>query len=323
MCTAITFYAHNHYFGRNLDLERHYNESVAIMPRAYEITYQNGDRDTSHYAMIGIATVVDNYPLYYEATNEYGVSMAGLNFVGNACFGGKVDGKINLAVYELIPYLLSKYKTVEECEMELKRLNICDIPFSEEYKTAELHWIIADKERCITLEYTKTGMSIYENVVGVLTNNPPFPYHIINLCNYINLTSNEPENRFSNKVQLSAYSRGMGAIGMPGDLSSMSRFVRACFTKLNSIIPQTEIESIGQTFHILASVEQQEGSVRLGDKFERTQYSSCCDMDRCIYYYKTYNNNQISAVSMFKENLNSGNLISYKLLCTQQIRYVN
>ena len=323
MCTAITFKAKNHYFGRNLDLERRFSESVTIMPRGYQIKYKNGEVDSAHYAMIGMATVVDNYPLYYDATNEYGLSIAGLNFVGNAYFEEDDGGKRHIAVFELIPYLLSKCKTVSECEVALKEINIQNIPFNEEYRTSELHWMIADKERCITLECTREGINIYENKVGVLTNNPPFPYHMVNLCNYMNLTSREPSNRFSDKVDLSAYSRGMGALGMPGDLSSMSRFVRVCFTKLNSVIPESEIDSIGQAFHILASVEQQEGSVRLGNKFERTQYASCCDMDEGVYYYKTYDNHQITAVGMFNEDLGGSELISYKLVCTQQIRYVN
>ncbi len=323
MCTAITFNAKNHYFGRNLDLERRYSESVAIMPRGYQIKYRNGGSDEDHFAMIGMATIANDYPLYYDATNEYGLSIAGLNFVENAYFKRNDKCKKEIAVFELIPYLLSQYKTVEECISELKKISIVDAPFNDDYRTAELHWMIADKEKCITLECTREGMNIHENAVGVLTNNPPFPFHMVNLCNYLNLTNKEPENRFSDKIKLSAYSRGMGALGMPGDLSSMSRFVRASFTKLNSVIPETEIDSIGQMFHILASVEQQEGNVKLGEKFERTQYASCCDMDKGIYYYKTYDNNQITAVSMFNEDLGGDELITYKLVSTQQIRYQN
>ena len=129
MCTAITFKAKNHYFGRNLDLERRFSESVTIMPRGYQIKYKNGEVDSAHYAMIGMATVVDNYPLYYDATNEYGLSIAGLNFVGNACFEKCNGGLSSIAVFELIPYLLSKCKTVSECEVALKEINIQNIPF--------------------------------------------------------------------------------------------------------------------------------------------------------------------------------------------------
>lgn len=323
MCTAITFNAKNHYFGRNLDLEHRYQECITIMPKKYDIKYKCGLSDTYHYAMIGMATIVEGYPLYYDATNEYGLSIAGLNFIGNAYFSTGVNNCSDIAVYELIPCLLSKFKTVDECESELKKINIVDDPFNDQYRTAQLHWLIADKERSVVLECTREGMKVYENPVGVLTNNPPFSYHMVNLSNYLNLTNKEPPNRFSERIELSAYSRGMGALGMPGDLSSASRFVRVSFTKFNSVIPDNEIDSVGQMFHILGSVEQQEGCVKLGDKFERTQYTSCCNMDEGIYYYKTYDNSQISAVSMFNEDISGADLISYEMANNQRIIFVN
>jgi choloylglycine hydrolase len=231
--------------------------------------------------------------------------------------------KINLAPYELIPYLLGKCKTVAECEKKLNMINLVDVPFDKNLKNAELHWIISDKKESIVFECMKDGNKIHKNPVGVLTNNPPFEYQMMNLNNYINLSPQSPQNRFSDKLDFDVYSRGMGAIGMPGDLSSMSRFVRAVFVKLNSVIPEADLDCVGQMFHILSSVEQQEGSVVVGNKFERTQYSSCCDTDKGIYYYKTYENNQIAAISMNNEDLNDDKLVSYKMICRQQIRYVN
>lgn len=323
MCTAIYYQAKSCYFGRNLDLERRYSESITIAPRNYIFKYNKKENDKKHYAMIGTATVVDGFPLYYDATNEFGLSIAGLNFVGNAHFDQEKEGKINIAPYELIPYILGNCADVDQCIEELQKINLVDIPFNPSLQNAQLHWLIADKTKCITLEYMNDGIKIYDNPVGVLTNNPPFDHQMINLNNYLNITSEEAENRFSDKIDLAPYSRGMGGIGMPGDNSSMSRFVRVTFTKLNSVVPQTEIDSIGQMFHILSSVEQQEGSVKVGDGFERTQYSSCCDINKCIYYYRTYSNNQITAIDMNNEDIDASELISYKMIYTQQIRYMN
>ena len=84
MCTAVSFKGSDSYFGRNLDLERSYKESVVITPRGFKLNMRTLPTMESHYAMIGMATVADNYPLYYEATNEMGLSMAGLNFPDNA-----------------------------------------------------------------------------------------------------------------------------------------------------------------------------------------------------------------------------------------------
>ena len=116
----------------------------------------------------------------------------------------------------------------------------------------------------------------------------------------------------------------MGAIGLPGDLSSQSRFVRASFVKMNSISGNGELESVGQFFHILNSVEQQRGCCHLGDgKYEITIYSSCCNATKGIYYYTTYNNHQINAVDMNKVDLNGDKLISYDLIRNQNINFQN
>ena len=102
MCTAISFNADNHYFGRNLDLEFCYNETVTITPRNFAFGFRKTNTIKSHYAIIGVATVAENYPLYYDATNEKGLSIAGLNFPENAYYNRVDDTKINIAPFELI-----------------------------------------------------------------------------------------------------------------------------------------------------------------------------------------------------------------------------
>ena len=323
MCTAVTFHTRDHYFGRNLDLEYSYHETVTITPRNYSLQFRNGTVLKTHYAMIGMAMVADNYPLYYDATNEKGLSMAGLNFPGNAVFPPAKAQADNIAPFEFIPWILGQCTTIQEAEIFLKRINLTDIPFSREYPCTPLHWIIADKTSAITVESTVDGLYIMENPVGILTNNPPFPYHLYNLTNYMNLTYAEPVNRFSDTVDLVPYSRGMGGIGLPGDLSSASRFVKAAFTKLNSRCGDSESESISQFFHILGSVAQQNGCVQVGNGFEKTVYSSCCNTDTGVYYYTTYGNSQITGVSLFRENLDSSKLTSYELVKEQQIRMEN
>lgn len=319
MCTAITFQSKDHYFGRNLDLEYAYEESVTVTPRNFPFHFRKSGHLQTHYALIGVAYVCEDYPLYYDATNEFGLSMAGLNFPGNAVYYRSHPDRDNITPFELIPWILGQCKNIDEAETLLNRINLLELSFSEKLPLSPLHWILADRDRCLTLESTKDGIKIYENPVGVLTNNPPFEYHLYNLTNHLNLTNQEPTNRFFPQLDLTPYSRGMGAIGMPGDLSSSSRFIRAAFTKLNAVPKTNECESISQFFHILGAVEQQEGSVMVGDKYEKTVYSSCCNTDKGIYYYKTYYNSQITAVDMHREDLDSGELISYPLRRSQNI----
>ncbi|MBK5028333.1 choloylglycine hydrolase [Enterococcus faecium] len=324
MCTGITYSTKDHYFGRNFDYEISYNEVVKVTPRNYLLEFRKVKNLNSHYAMIGIAAGVADYPLYYDATNEKGLSMAGLNFSGYADYKEYQEGKENVSPFEFIPYILGQCATVNEAKKYLDNINLVNIDFSKDLPLASLHWILADKEQSIVIESMKDGIHIYDNPVGVLTNNPSFDYQLFNLNNYRVLSSETPKNNFSDKIDLQDYSRGMGGIGLPGDLSSVSRFVKATFTKLNSVSGDSESESISQFFHILGSVEQQKGLCDVGDgKYEYTIYSSCCNMDKGIYYYRTYENSQITAVDMNKEDLDSDKLISYPIIEEQQIKYVN
>ncbi|MBQ9765362.1 MAG: choloylglycine hydrolase [Lachnospiraceae bacterium] len=324
MCTAITYKTKSHYFGRNLDLEYSYNESVTITPREYEIRFSEMGVLAKHYAIIGMAYVVDDYPLYYDATNEEGLSMAALNFVGNAIYRQSMVGQDNVAAYELIAWVLSQCKNVEEAKNLLSRINITANKFNEELPVAQLHFIISDREKSITLESLKEGIRIYDNPVGVLTNNPPFDYQMFNLNNYMSISKDKPINNFSKELMLEEYSRGMGAMGLPGDWSSLSRFVRATFAKLNSVSGDSEEDSVSQFFHILGTAEQPKGLVRMEEnRYQFTIYSSCCNTDKGIYYYKTYDNSAIIAIDMHKENLDSKELINFKLVEKQQVFWQN
>lgn len=326
MCTVVTYKTKDHYFGRNLDLEYSYQETVTVTPRNYAFHFRKMENMQSHYAIIGMAYVARDYPLYYDAINEKGLCIAGLNFPDNADYKPYCDGKDNVAPFELIPWLLGQCATVADAENLIQKMNLLDENFSEELTLSPLHWMIADKERSVTLESVKTGIKVYENPVGILTNNPTFDYQLFNLNNYMQLTKGTPKNFFANNgdLQLKKYSRGMGAIGLPGDASSMSRFVKATFVKLNSVSGGSEEDSVSQFFHILKSVEMPRGCVELEkDVYEITHYSSCCNIDRGIYYYTTYDNSQICAVDMHKENLDGCKLISYPLMQKQNIMYQN
>lgn len=323
MCTAVTYLTKDHYFGRTLDLEYSYEENVTVTPRNYPFTFRTKGKMETHYAMIGMATVVDDYPLYYEAANEHGLAIAGLNFPQNAHYFPQAEGKDNIAPFELIPWILGQCKNLEQTRELLKRINLCNIAFSEAFPLSPLHWIIADRSGAITVESVADGLKIYENPVGVLTNNPPFDYHMTHLCDYMNLTHEPPKNQFGN-VNLLPYSRGMGAMGLPGDLSSASRFVRAAFVKLNSLSSEGEKQSISQFFHILGAVDQQRGCVKMPDgRYEITQYTSCINTDKGTYYYTTYENHCICAVDMHACDLEEGKLFRYPLIKEQIIQYQN
>lgn len=324
MCTAATYRTKDHYFGRNMDFDFSYNETVTITPRNFPFHFRKVADMDSHYALIGMAMVSDDYPLYYDATNEKGLSIAGLHFAGYAEYKEEVPDKDNVASFELIPWILGQCADITAVRELLTRLNVTDVCFSDEFPVAPLHWMISDREESIVLECVKDGLKVYDNPVGVLTNNPPFEQQLFNLRNYMQISNKSPQNTFSDKLQLEPYSRGMGGLGLPGDLSSVSRFVKAAFTRLNSCSGDSESESVSQFFHILESVYQQRGCVDVGEEeYEITIYSSCCNTDKGIYYYTTYENSQITGVDMHKEDLEGKELVSYALVKGQQIHMEN
>jgi len=336
MCTSITWKNGDFYFGRNMDLEYSFGECVTVTPRRFPFRFRYEGALASHYAMIGMAAGETSFPLYAEAVNEKGLCMAGLNFPGNAYYGKAAEGKANAAVYELVPWLLGTCASVEEAEEKLSRLNLTDDAFSENMPPAPLHWMLADRERCLVIEPVREGMDIYEDPVGVLTNNPSFEYHRTNLNNYLNVTAQYPRAQFlrpggtggaaagEDGPDLKPYSQGMGGIGLPGDFSSSSRFVKAAFLKWNCVCGKSEEENVSQFFHILDGVAMPRGAVITQDgNYDITTYSCCVNADTGIYYYKTYGNSQIAAVDMRGIDLDGDRLTAYPMETGQVIRKVN
>lgn len=311
MCTAASFKNKNTYFGRTLDYEFSYGEKVTITPRNYPFEFRHLGLNNNHYAIIGMAHIHNDYPMYYDAMNEYGLGMAGLNFVGNAKYNEVIEGKENVAQFEFISFILSTCKNVLEAKNKIKEINLVKTPYNEYYPAAKLHWILRDTNDCIVVEAMEDGLHIYDNKTGTLTNNPPFNYQLENLKNYVSLNNDEPNKSFS--FNEAFYSRGMGSVGLPGDLTSQGRFVRVVYTAHFSVASPDENSSANQFFHILESVWQTRGLCKINDKYEITIYASCMNLNEGIYYYKTYDNPQISAVYLKNENLNSSKLISYDL----------
>ena len=204
MCTAATYKSKDFYFGRTLDYEFSYGDQIVITPRNYSFHFRYIGDKKKHYAMIGMAHVAENYPLYYDAMNEKGVAIAGLNFVGNAVYSEVQSDVENIAQFEFIPWILSQCASLAEVRELLDRINIVNTPFSEQLPLAQLHWIISDENESITVESMSHGLHIYDNPVGVLTNNPPFPQQMFQLNNYMHLSPKQPENTFGENLALAA-----------------------------------------------------------------------------------------------------------------------
>jgi choloylglycine hydrolase len=285
-------------------------QQVTVTPRNYPFRFRNGTILSNHYAMIGMATIANGYPLYYEATNEHGLSVAGLNFPGLAVYHPYTDGKKNVSPFEFISYLLCQCKTVQEARKTLENMNLWDQSFSKQLPLSPLHWIISDRNASLIAEPMAEGLRLYDAPLGLLTNNPPYPYHLYHLADYRNLSNGPGEDRLSGG-KLRAYSNGMGAMGLPGDFSSASRFVKAAYLLENTAQKES---SISQFFHILGAVAMPCGAVKMEDgACEVTCYTSCCDTERGIYYYTTYDNCRITGIDMGSRDLTGNALITFPL----------
>ncbi len=319
MCTAVTVRRKFPVFGRTLDYECSFGEEVVLTPRNYALSFRNGTALPEHFSILGMAHIENGYPLYYDGVNEQGLAMAGLNFVKSASYGETRWNKDNVTQFEMILWILAQCASVREARALLGRMNVTGEVFSPKLPVARLHWLLADRDESVVVEPLREGLRVYEAPLGVLTNEPPFEQQRRNLCRYQLLTAAEPENRAFPGALPEPDSRGMGAVGLPGDLSSGSRFVRAAFTAVNALPGDSEEEAVTQLFHILETVSQTKGCCRLkNNEMDRTIYTGCCSLQTGTYFYTTYENRQITAVKMDGKNLDGQNLISYPLIIGQQ-----
>lgn len=324
MCTSIAMKTSGFYFGRTMDIEFEFGERVVITPRGYPFHFRRAGCLSRHYAIIGMASVEDGYPLYADAVNEKGLCMAGLKFPDTAYYPMREGlGRANVSPFELIPWVLGRCATVEEARQQLSSLHILGIPFSDSLPLSPLHWHIADSSGSIAVESTREGLKILDDPIGVLTNNPAFSFQMTNLSQYLNLSTGMPNSIFET-VGVKPFGNGMGSIGLPGDYSPASRFVKASYLKLNSVCEDSESSSVAQLFHLLDSVSLVRGCVITSEGRENiTTYSCCMSADRGVYYYKTYTNNCLCAVDMRRADLNSARLSEFPLEKDQRVEWLN
>lgn len=302
MCTCISRrIGDKNYFGRTMDIDRGFGQRVVLTPRNYSYKLKNGKEIKNHYAILGMATVEAEYPLYADAMNEKGVSIAGLNFPISAVYQKNI-GELQercISPYELIPFLLGAVSDVPSAKKILSNIVLCDIAFSGEIGTSPLHWQISDsKGRCIVFEQSSDGVKIYDNKTGVLTNEPPFPAQISHLENFRGLSNYSKGGKMKDRFKLPESSFGGGAIGLPGDASSLSRFVRAAYLSAYAEFEEGEEERIAALFHIFEGVSIVKGCVKNHrGKNHYTHYISLMDTCEGIYRYKWYESASFNSVS--------------------------
>ena len=304
MCTGVRFTDDkgNLYFGRNLDWIFDFGQNVVISPTNYSHTYEYLGPMKNKYALIGMGIVSDGIPLYFDCGNTEGLACGGLNFPGYADYADPagIDGKTNIASYEFPLWVCSQFKTVDEVEAVLKDTVINSKPVNDKFQASMLHWLIADSERSIVVEYTKDGMQIFHDEVDVLANQPGFNWHTENLRNYMNVSNAWIDNVTWREHTMAPFGSGVSMRGIPGDYYSPSRFVRAAYLNANYPVQSGENANVGRLFHILGGVSMIKGAAKMDDKgdFEYTTYTGCFSPYYMNYYYTTYDDPAIRYVSL-------------------------
>ena len=290
MCTAISVWGKRHLFGRTLDLARTYGEAVVLTPRRFSMEYV----EETHYALLGVAHLFAGEPLYYDAVNEHGLAAAALNFPGEAFYHEAGAEKIAIPAYALIPWVLSRAKTLEEAVALLGNVTVTGEAVDSTLPTTPLHWILADKSGAVTVESLAEGFVIAENTQGVLTNAP----------------------RFGKQLAL------VKARGVEGDLSSTARFGRAAFYKTRTVVGESAEEAAADFLHLMETVSVPKGAVTTPEgELPYTQYTACADTCSGTCFYTTYGCRRIRAVTMRDKDLDGRALYVLPLSRPEDVLY--
>lgn len=277
-----------------------------IIPRgkehtAYTPTGKNGMTFKSKYGVVGLSIVQQDF--IAEGLNEAGLS-AGLFYFpryGSYAPYDPSEAAKTVNDLQLVSWMLSQFATVEEVKAALSEIRIIGI--DEPGTTSSVHWRIGDAGgKQVVLEIKEGIPYIYDNRIGVLTNSPDFPWHLTNLNNYVNLYPGGTAPHPLGDVSLTAFGAGSGFLGIPGDVTPPSRFIRAAFYKATAPQLKTAEETVCQSFHILNNFDIPIGIEHpLGkapDIPSATQWTSVIDLTNRKVYYKTAYNNTIRCIDL-------------------------
>lgn len=304
MCTAITLQSlqGDNFFGRTMDFSHPIEPGLFIMPQNYEwYSLITNKKYSNLYSFMAMGQKVDGMLGFFDGINEKGFAAAVLYFAGYAYYGLPFEHKEQIASLDFLHYILGRCSSVEELKNLLKNIHIVGVEDPVTKTAAPLHWIATDRSgKCVVIEQTKEGLEVTDNPIGVMANSPDFNWHMTNLRNYMNITTEQEEKVYWGNVLLTPFGQGAGTMPLPGGFTSPERFVRTAFLKTHVPIPENSSKAIMTCFHIMNSVFIPKGIV-LTDRGtdDYTKYIAFMNTNTCEYYFKTYENNQIIRVSLW------------------------
>ena len=305
MCTAITLHTKQDecFLGRTMDFSYDIDPHVFILPRNFEWNHiPNQRRHRNLYRFIGIGQEQNGILAFFDGVNERGFAAAALYFAGYACYKEEAEeGKIPVASFDFLHYILGRCQSVEELTEVANRISIVGLADPVTRTAAPLHWIAADRTgACVVVEQTKDGLKLHQNPLGVMANSPDFPWHMTNLRNFMNTVPTQKEEACWNTVPLRPFGQGGGTTILPGGYTSPERFVRTAYLKSHCEPPSYREDAIMTGFHLLESVSIPKGAVVTKEnRFDYTKYTAFMNINTCTYYFKTYGNSQVTAAGLW------------------------
>lgn len=316
MCTAIYDNRGGACLGRTLDVECEYMQSVLTVPEGTrQITTHKG-KIKYRFAVVGAGINMGGTPLLFDGVNSAGLAGCALSFP-LAEYSDKPRGVLSLSSFEVLSYALARFSSIGDIVTAFSELTVTSTS-PDGLAPTPLHWIFADKTSAVVLEYSNGKARIYQNPFGVMSNAPGFAYHKYNAERIMGLSPRQPrDNLLSGDIK--PCSRGIGAVGLPGDFSSPSRFLRALFCLKNSDVGEW---NISRTFHTLGAVSVPRGAVEADGGKTHTSYTSVMDIESGAYYFTTYTNPAISAVRL-KNDAECKQMCAYSMQTPQNINLLN
>ena len=269
--------------------------------QSYTPTGENGLKYNAVYGYVGIYTEYE--PFVVEGVNETGLS-AGLFFFpqyGEYAPYRPEDSAKTLCDMQFVSWVLSQFSSIDEVKKALQSVSLVTL----DHKIGSVHWRITQPDgKMVVLEVVGGVPHFYDNELGVLTNSPGFPWHMTNLDNYVNLRPGAASDYdLTSSVELRAIGGGSGMIGLPGDFTPPSRFVRAAFFNATAPKWNTSWEAVQQAFHILNNFD-----IPIGIQFPKgqapagmmsaTQFTAATDQKAMRFYYRTAYNSSIRCIDL-------------------------
>lgn len=329
-CSSIAWETQDgkHIWGRNYDFNSIAESATTVVPRGlkyytagtpYDHNLSEENIVTAKYAAVGVGTMAMQVtPVFYEGINEKGLMGGQLFYAGFASFPDVPrPNSQELNPGYVVTHALLQCATVDEVVDLLTKKATC-VNQALAGSTATVHWAFSDRSgETIIIEPDNQQITIYRHTAGVMTNSPDYRWHKQNLLSYLNVKNDEFPDRNMDGIEVQKPFKGTGALGLPGDFTSQSRFIRASFLKYYGIKGQNEEEGIQYLFHLLDNVAMPLGIVKVSDHgnqqdYDETIYSAAMCAESLKFYWKSYKNSTVQCVDLNHE-LNNSEVKSFPL----------